>query len=280
MKGEKLTRIRPDLIIDLIAIFLGIGAVFEFATWLTYSQIEDKEKELVQMALEEQTARIEAQYTDKAFIDAVERALPVIEERRAVRTFTAALDTYSAKAVAMKDGKSIYGNPDARYSVTVYSDIECPACRHYHPFIRQFADRYPQDLYVIFSHFPLPFHGNAARDEALAAICAGQLKGAAAEWAVIDVLFESTDGNGEGSPLLPYISKGIGADEVAFNQCLTAPETAAELDRLTEAGFKARIEGTPTLIFRDSETGRELMTGAGETEWLGSQFDGFREGKE
>ena len=59
-----------------------------------------------------------------------------------------------------------------------------------------------------------------------------------------------------------------------------APETAAELDRLTEAGFKARIEGTPTLIFRDSETGRELMTGAGETEWLGSQVVGFREGQE
>ena len=280
MKGDKLTRIRPDLIIGLIAIVYIVGvAVFEFARWLTYSQIEDKEKELVQMALEEQAARIESQYSDEAFIDAVERALPVIEERKAVRTFTTALDTYSGKAVAMKDGQPIYGKPDARYSVTVYSDIECPACRLYHPFVREFADRHSDDLYVTFSHFPLDFHGSVARDEAKAAMCAGQLKGAAAEWAVLDVLFDTSDSNGEGSPLLAHVAKGIGADETAFRQCMAAPDTESGLNGLIDAGFKARINGTPTLIFKDTDTGREFVTGAGDPEWLDARFDEFRFGR-
>lgn len=226
-----------------------------------------------------QSAQQEQPYSDEAFIDAVEKALPIIEERKAVRTFAAALDTYSGKTVFMMEGKPVYGNSDARYCVTVYSDVECPACRYYHPFIREFADLHSDELYVTFSHFPLSFHGAVARDEAKAAMCAGQLKGAAVEWAVLDVLFDTTESNGEGSPLLAHIAKGMGIEASALRQCMTAPDTEMALNSLTDAGFKARIDGTPTLIFKDTETGREFITGAGDPEWLDARFDEFRYGK-
>lgn len=60
---------------------------------------------------------------------------------------------------------------------------------------------------------------------------------------------------------------------------MTAPDTEMALNSLTDAGFKARIDGTPTLIFKDTETGREFITGAGEPEWLDARFDEFRYGK-
>lgn len=278
MKEEKLTRISTEFKMCVVMLAILVTVIVGMLYALHNDSQEDAALEAQEKAVLPLPGKAR-QYPDEAFIDAVEDALPVIEERRAVRTFTAALDTYSGKAVSMKDGQPVYGRPDARYSVTVYSDIECPACRFYHPFVREFADRHAEELYITFSHFPLDFHGPAARDEAKAAMCAGQLKGAAAEWAVLDVLFDTTESNGEGSPLLAHVAKGMGIEESAYRQCMNAPETESGLNSLTDAGLKAGINGTPTLIFKDTETGREFITGAGEPEWLDARFDEFRSGR-
>ena len=49
------------------------------------------------------------------------------------------------------------------------------------------------------------------------------------------------------------------------------------LQESIDVGFKAKIEGTPTLIFIDTKTGKTLMTGGGDLKFLEEQFKQLKE---
>ena len=217
--------------------------------------------------------------SEEEFIAAVEKAQNVITERRISSEFKAAEAANAEYGQGFNLERPVYGDPNARYLITVYSDLECPACRYYHPFIKEFISRHLDEAAAVFSHFPLDFHGAKARDEAKAAICAGKLKGAAAEWAVIDVLFESTESNGEGSSYLPYTAKALDLDRKAFKDCVLSPETDISLNEMIKRGFADKIGGTPTLVFKDTQTGTVILSGGGTAEELEAKLKELKEGK-
>ena len=215
--------------------------------------------------------------SEEEFINAVANAQQVIREREIKALFGTAKAEYTALSSNDKD-RLIYGKANARYVVTEYSDIECPACRFYYPFTKQLVDKYPDEISLEFKHFPLEFHGAKAIEEAKSAICAGLLHSSAAEFAVIDVLFAKTRSNGDGTEFTPSdIAKAFAIKPDAFNQCLLSSRTDALLQESIEAGFKAKIEGTPTLIFTDTKTGKTLMTGGGDLKFLEEQFKQLKE---
>ena len=182
--------------------------------------------------------------SEEEFIAAVAKAQQVIRDRENKKLFTEVKTGY-AKLSAKSEDTLVYGNPQARYIVTEYSDIECPACRYYYPYTKQLVDKYPDDIALEFKHFPLEFHGAKAIEEAKSAICIGNLHSAAAEFAVIDVLFAKTRSNGDGTEFTPSdIAKAFDIDTDTFNQCLLSSQTEASLQKSIDAGFKAKINGT------------------------------------
>ena len=139
-------------------------------------------------------------------------------------------------------------------------------------------DKYPDEIALEFKHFPLEFHGAKAIEVAKSAICIGILHSAAAEFAVIDILFAKTRGNGDGTEFTALdIAKAFDVDADKFNRCLLASETESLLQESIAAGFKAQINGTPTLIFTDTKTGKTLMTGGGDLRFLEEQFKQLKE---
>ena len=215
--------------------------------------------------------------SEEEFIEAVAKAQKVIREREIKALFGKAEAEYVALSGDKKD-RLIYGKTNSRYVVTEYSDIECPACRYYYPYTKQLVDKYPEEVALEFKHFPLEFHGAKAIEEAKSAICAGQLHSSTAEFAVIDVLFAKTRSNGDGTEFTPSdIAKAFDIKPDAFNQCLLSSRTDALLQESIDVGFKAKIEGTPTLIFIDTKTGKTLMTGGGDLKFLEEQFKQLKE---
>lgn len=65
------------------------------------------------------------------------------------------------------------GNKDAKTVLIEYSDFECPACAYFMPIIEKLSADFPNDLKIVYRHFPLPQHKNA-RIAAYAAEAAGQ----------------------------------------------------------------------------------------------------------
>ena len=217
--------------------------------------------------------------SEEEFIAAVEKAQNVITERKISNEFKVAEIANAEHGKALMFDCPVYGDPKARYLITVYSDLECPACRYYHPFLKDFIKRHSDEVAFVFNHFPLDFHGTKAREEAKAALCAGKLKSVAAEWAVIDVLFETTEGNGEGSTYLPYTAKALDIDREAFNACIMSNETEFSLNEMIKRGFDAKIGGTPTLVFKDTQTGMTVFSGGGTVEELEAKLKKLKEGK-
>lgn len=55
----------------------------------------------------------------------------------------------------------IEGSEQARVTLLVYSDFQCPYCSQLDPILNELVKENPKDFRIVFRHFPLPMHNNA-----------------------------------------------------------------------------------------------------------------------
>lgn len=67
----------------------------------------------------------------------------------------------------------IMGASKPKVTLIEYSDFECPFCQRFHPTVKQLAAKYPNDVAVVYRHFPLESIHPNARGYAVASECAG-----------------------------------------------------------------------------------------------------------
>jgi protein-disulfide isomerase len=187
-------------------------------------------------------------------------------------------DPYAKLYSKMKlAGRPIAGNKDAKVTIVVYDDYECPYCaRLYDSLFHKTLPDYKDKVRVIYKDFPLDFHPWAMR-AALDANCLAE-QSPDAYWefsdfvhsnhALIDAQAEmvekaSRPKNGDKSPWAdqePEVDKYVFLDKVAtdvagkskldagkLNACFAAKKTDAVNASLAE-GRDLNIDGTPTLF--------------------------------
>ena len=159
----------------------------------------------------------------------------------------------------------IYGDPNATISLIAYSDFECPFCKQFHTTPRALVDEYPNEVNWIYRHFPLPMHSPGAQRQAEASECAAGLGGNETFWRYADAIYERTESNGNGFPLVDLVplAAEIGLDETEFEECMNEGQYAGRvLDDVAEA-TQLGIDSTPTVIVRQNRTGEvRLRSGA------------------
>ena len=79
----------------------------------------------------------------------------------------------------------VRGNPEAPVAIVEYSDFQCPYCAQVQPLLMQLLEKYPDDVKLVYKHFPLAFH--AAAMPATVASLAAHEQGKF--WEMHDVLF-------------------------------------------------------------------------------------------
>lgn len=134
------------------------------------------------------------------------------------------------------------GPEDAPVTIVEFSDYECPYCRRAEPTVDQILERYPDQVRLVYRHFPLDNIHPRARPAALAAVCAdaqGRF------WEFHDLLFASEDLEDE---TLARYAEQVGLDEAAFEECLQASETKRKVATDLEAGREAGVTGTPVFF--------------------------------
>jgi len=147
-----------------------------------------------------------------------------------------------------------FGPENARVTIVVFSDFECPYCKAMAETMRENIPRfYPNDVRVIFLDFPLSSH-RWARAAAEAAHCLGEQK-ATAFWAFHDWIFahqqEVTDAKQpEGSIELQAaeIARQQGIDEAAVHHCVETHSAADAVNSSVRLGRELGITQTPTLF--------------------------------
>ncbi len=163
------------------------------------------------------------------------------------------------KPVSDKD--HILGNKNAKVTLIEYSDFECPFCSRHLPAIKQALKDFPNDVRLVYRHFPLSFHPQAT-PAAVASECAAKLGGNDKFWTMHDKLFENQTTLGR--DLYVRLAKEMGLKEADFTKCLDSDQdvkTRVSTDMME--GESAGVEGTPATFVNG-----KLVSGAVPYEML------------
>lgn len=146
------------------------------------------------------------------------------------------------------------GNADARFTATLYADLECPYCKEYSPKLRQWLST-QQDVSLHWHHLPLAAHEPAASAEARLAECAGETAGHAGFWKAADWVYAHTRSDGQGVP------DGLRYPELtpAIEQCLASDRPDTAIRQQSAEAAKSGVTATPSLRLHDRVTGKSIL---------------------
>lgn len=142
-----------------------------------------------------------------------------------------------------EDNDHIRGNVDASITLVEYSDFECPFCGRFTPTIEQILATYPDDVRIVYRHFPLrSIHPNAAK-AAEASECAGEQ---GKFWEYHDKLFQQQDSLGEAT--YENIARSLSLNISKFTECMNTSKYAAVVQADETDGLAAGVNGTPHTV--------------------------------
>ena len=177
-------------------------------------------------------------------------------------------------APPLTDSDHVLGNRNSRLLFIVYSDLECPFCKLFHPTTKQILEEYKNSLVLVYRHFPLDIHPKA-RKEAEATECAQDLGSPSDFWKFVDKIFEVTPSNNGLNPdELPKLAVQIGLNENKFKECLSTGKFTQKIADDYDQGVQAGVSATPSSVIIDTKTGKtKTITGAVRPERIKSVID-------
>lgn len=124
-----------------------------------------------------------------------------------------------------------------------FSDFQCPYCAHFYHTLDSLIAEYPQQLRVLYRHFPITSLHPEARSAALAAECAGR-EGRFRDY--YDALFRN-QGRLPSAPWLALADE-IGVDPVALARCMEESDVDGRIAADSAMVVRLGLRGTPTVI--------------------------------
>ncbi len=140
------------------------------------------------------------------------------------------------------DGPSL-GPEDAPVILVEFGDFQCPFCRQAMGIVYELAQKYPEELRVVYRHLPLDTIHPRARAAAEASACAADQ---GLFWEYHDRLFANPTAFGDED--LRAHAREVGADGEVFDACVEKREHAAKVDADAAAAVELGITGTPAFV--------------------------------
>lgn len=143
-----------------------------------------------------------------------------------------------------------FGPANAKITIVVFSDFECPYCRELAKTLRDnIPQKYPNDVRVIFEDFPIDAIHKWARSAAEAAHCIAAEK-PEAFWAFHDWIFEHQQevDSANLTAKVTAFAQQQSLDATKISGCMANHATAAQVNASQKAGQELQISRTPTLF--------------------------------
>lgn len=144
------------------------------------------------------------------------------------------------------------GKKGAPVVIVEYADFQCPACSVMSPVLKRLVAEFPNDIYVVYRHFPLPFH-----DKALLGSQAAEAAGLQGKfWEMHDRLFEtqnewSTMTVADFEPYLEKTAGTVGLDVKKFMTDLKSDTIVKLVAAAQKTAEDAQIPYTPFLMINN-----------------------------
>jgi cyclophilin family peptidyl-prolyl cis-trans isomerase/protein-disulfide isomerase len=143
----------------------------------------------------------------------------------------------------------IKGPEDAAITIVEYADFQCPYCSIASQNLKALMEKYPDDVRVVYRHFPLA----SIHDKAILAVQAAEaagLQSTDAFWAFHD-LFYDTQGSWSGYSIEDFsdwvveVAAELGLDPIQFETDFNSEAIAAKAEASWIDGQSLGIPGTP-----------------------------------
>lgn len=145
----------------------------------------------------------------------------------------------------------LIGNPEGTITMVEYSDFQCPYCADMYPTLKRAVEEFPDDVRLIYRHFPLrASHPNAQLAAQASEAAANQGK----FWEMHDAIFNTQDqwsANDNPEEFFVRLAVSLGLDENQFKTDLTANDTAQKVNADAQSANKLRLSGTPTIFINE-----------------------------
>ncbi|WNG62113.1 thioredoxin domain-containing protein [Archangium gephyra] len=138
------------------------------------------------------------------------------------------------------------GPADAKVTVEVWSDFQCPYCAKGGNTLKQLREKYGNKIRIVFRHSPLPFHEHARLAAAASMAAAEQGR----FWEYHDALFQQQKELDRAS--LEKLAKKLKLDVERFNRALDSGAYDNYLDAEVTEARERGVSGTPTFFINDT----------------------------
>ena len=147
----------------------------------------------------------------------------------------------------------ILGKENAYVTILVYSDFQCASCAKLASLLKSFVEKYPQDVRVVFRHFPLEsLHDKAALSAQAAEAAALQGK----FWEMHDFLFSKQSEWLEQKPekfktwILEQATE-LGLDQARLQSDMNSPAVVSMVQNTWDEGQKIKLPGVPVILINN-----------------------------
>lgn len=158
-------------------------------------------------------------------------------------------------------GRPVYGAVDARVTVVVFADFECPHCKRESSKLRATIDKANGAARLVFKHFPLGHH-TVAKQAAIASEIAHR---SGKFWEMHNQIFANQSRLTEA--MLTDFAANIGLDSKQFAADLGAQVGKAVVEADREEGDRLQINGTPA-VFVDGRLVTSSLFGGTVEGWI------------
>ena len=157
----------------------------------------------------------------------------------------------------------ILGPDEAYVTLVEYGDFQCPGCAGIAPVLARLLEEYPQDLRLVYRHFPLISIHNKAAQATQASEAAGKQ---GKFWEMHDLLFQeqsvwSALSEEEFTSWLIERAAEMGIDQEAFRADLNKAEIVESARKSWDDGVALGLPGTPTLVINGKPFSAQLSYG-------------------
>ncbi len=143
------------------------------------------------------------------------------------------------------------GPADAPVTIVEFSDFQCPYCSRAADTVKEVLAAYPQDVKLVYAHFPLGNHP-WARPAAIASSCAAD-QNVDAFWTLHDLYFDEQSEMNTGNVIAKSRAAlaGSGVDMATWSTCATDESSstykaaASGVDTQVALGEEYGVRGTP-----------------------------------
>lgn len=142
-----------------------------------------------------------------------------------------------------KDQPASLGAVGAMVTIEEFSDFQCPFCSQSVPILKQILQEYPNDVRLVFRHFPVSQSHPKAPLVHMAALAAGRQQHF---WEMHDIVFENQKQVSD-EELLGYAQR-MGLDMKAFRSSFKDLTLISRIKTDFDEGVKRGVRATPTFF--------------------------------